>query len=540
MTDQQESRGSNLVAEPIPVEGKCHFYIPRKKRFCRFSQMKSTDYCAEHATVMGVNLERKRISCPLDPKHSCYEDQLQNHLKKCRRAQGELPPYYNAGINSGDSEGENVPDPKVTVLTVSTEELQDLVVKVNRLFEEHIGDIPSEILCHESLNEELSNPSLGLSALRHRKQQASLIGHMEKAHLLRDDICYVEMGAGKGQLTHWLYSAASGRQNICFVLVDRSTVRYKYDNLHKEATTSDGGSAMERIRIDIENLNLGNLLSLKQIEKAVVAFGKHLCGSATDLALRCIMETLPTCTDGKEIHEKLAKPSSPRNPGGVVIALCCHHRCTWQAYVGKAFFKSCGLSARDFQLISSMSSWATCCWKGWRLDTSQVQRSTQCQKSTGVEEKVNPESDICVKNCLDNQESKEMIDCKNYKCTQNHTKRDHAKSQTLSGHSDKSDTRAQTTKESGAKCDNTEFEDVDEKEHYGDQEEMQEMKRYVSKLSEKEREEVGRKCKHLIDYGRVMYLKAKGLNSQLKIFIENYYTPENVILIATSTSDPQQ
>ncbi|KAK3612674.1 hypothetical protein CHS0354_042200 [Potamilus streckersoni] len=528
MNYQQESCDSNVVTKPIPIQGKCYFYIDRKKRFCRFTQMKNADYCAEHATVMGVNLERKRISCPLNPKHSCYEDQLQKHLKKCQRAQGELPPYHNVGINSGDSGGENVPDPKVTILTVSTEELQELVAKVNRLFEEHIGDIPTEILSHESLNEEINNPSLGLPALRHRKQQASLIGHMEKAHLLRDDICYVEMGAGKGQLSHWLYSAVSGHQNICFVLVDRSTVRYKYDNLHKAATTSDGGSAMERIRIDIENLNLGNLLSLKQIEKAVVAFGKHLCGSATDLALRCIMETLPTCIDGKESHNKLAKPSSPRNPGGVVIALCCHHRCTWQAYVGKAFFRSCGLSARDFQLISSMSSWATCCWKGWRSDSSQGQRSS------GGEVKVTPKSDICVKKCLDNQESKEMINCENNKCNQKMTKRD-TESLGLSENSDKSDTQAQTTKESYDTDD-----DVDEKEHYGDPKEIQEMKRYVFKLSEKEREEVGRKCKHLIDYGRVMYLKDKGLNSQLKIFIENYYTPENVILIATSGSDAQQ
>ena len=54
-----------------------------------------------------------------------------------------------------------------------------------------------------------------------------------------------------------------------------------------------------------------------------------------------------------------------RKLAGAVIALCCHHRCVWKPYVGKNFFKQCGLSARDFQIMSSMSSWATCAWKGW-------------------------------------------------------------------------------------------------------------------------------------------------------------------------------
>ena len=33
--------------------------------------------------------------------------------------------------------------------------------------------------------------------------------------------------------------------------------------------------------------------------------------------------------------------------------------------MGKAWFRACGLSARDFQVLASMSSWATCAWRGW-------------------------------------------------------------------------------------------------------------------------------------------------------------------------------
>ena len=53
-----------------------------------------------------------------------------------------------------------------------------------------------------------------------------------------------------------------------------------------------------------------------------------------------------------------------------------------------------------------------------------------------------------------------------------------------------------------------------------------------SQLTEKEREEIGRKCKHLIDYGRVKFLEDHGLTSCLKVYIEDFYTPENVVLVA--------
>ena len=55
---------------------------------------------------------------------------------------------------------------------------------------------------------------------------------------------------------------------------------------------------------------------------SVIGVSKHLCGAATDLALRCL-ETF----------------SASGNPKGkietILIALCCHHRCDWNIYVGK-------------------------------------------------------------------------------------------------------------------------------------------------------------------------------------------------------------
>ena len=67
----------------------------------------------------------------------------------------------------------------------------------------------------------------------------------------------------------------------------------------------------------------------------MIGVSKHLCGAATDLALRCL-QTFSASGNAKGKIET------------ILIALCCHHRCDWNIYVGKKnlksaiFFKSIG------------------------------------------------------------------------------------------------------------------------------------------------------------------------------------------------------
>jgi tRNA:m4X modification enzyme len=76
----------------------------------------------------------------------------------------------------------------------------------------------------------------------------------------------------------------------------------------------------------------------------IVIISKHLCGSATDLALRC-------AADGQKNTNKVR---------AIVIALCCHHRLMWNDYVGKEFFTRNNLTPKDFSLIRALTSWCTC------------------------------------------------------------------------------------------------------------------------------------------------------------------------------------
>ncbi len=42
---------------------------------------------------------------------------------------------------------------------------------------------------------------------------------------------------------------------------------------------------------------------------------------------------------------------------GVAIATCCHHRCTWRAYVNRPFLFALGIQSNDFHLLTRVSGW---------------------------------------------------------------------------------------------------------------------------------------------------------------------------------------
>ena len=67
-------------------------------------------------------------------------------------------------------------------------------------------------------------------------------------------------------------------------------------------------------------------------------------------------------TRSEKKRQKLTPSGSPVK--GVVLALCCHHCCTWPQYVGRPFLQKIGFTAEDFHLLCCLSSWATC---GMRL-----------------------------------------------------------------------------------------------------------------------------------------------------------------------------
>jgi tRNA:m4X modification enzyme len=69
------------------------------------------------------------------------------------------------------------------------------------------------------------------------------------------------------------------------------------------------------------------------------------CGNATDLALTAICGSICCAV-----------------PCGIAIALCCHHRITFDDYVGHEFLKKMDIASdpHSFSLLVKLTGWAVC------------------------------------------------------------------------------------------------------------------------------------------------------------------------------------
>ncbi|BFZ17046.1 hypothetical protein BsWGS_20085 [Bradybaena similaris] len=608
----------NVIAA---VDGQCHYYLTRKRRYCRFQPKEGQQYCPEHACVMGIHGKRKRIPCPLNPKHNCYEDELDKHVKKCNvtkthsATQGAA--YYIQGINKspGTSQtGElSLENKKVCVKDLTSKELAALIARVDKLYQDHVDIIETSVLEHPCVRGEYCGQeeddlvkALGDQAALRKEllQQASLIGQLQQLGLLNGGHCFVEMGAGKGKLSHWIQKASKDVANS-YLLIDRSSVRYKMDSFHKQGGAE---SEFKRIKVDIEDLCLG-FVDLVKSSSSVVVVGKHLCGGATDMGVKCAVETLGApetcqnsssfksnsseelsadlnlkkhqCSDSQAKRESPALPDKPSNlhkidetytttedgstvgtfdgsgvnvagygpehppqsdhnrtsseqisehviethikqesscdaiicrgykvkdskrkesdptdlpsekepptktqklnnseyrhklPRGIMIALCCHHRCTWDTYIGREFMSACGISPQEFDLLTRLSSWATCA-----KITAKSTRSKNNENSSGK-------------------------------------------------HSEENDL-VSPAHQSGIVGTDVKAEDH----RTDDLVNLDASTPLREQLSVSEREDIGRKCKRLIDTGRLHYLRSKGMKCFLRQYIDEELTPENVVLLA--------
>ncbi|XP_028918501.1 tRNA:m(4)X modification enzyme TRM13 homolog isoform X1 [Ornithorhynchus anatinus] len=473
------------MAAPRPA-GRCRYYVERKKRGCRMMAAAGRLFCGEHAGAAGAQEEdaRKRIPCPLDPKHTVYEDQLEKHLKKCNSREKPKPVFFIQDINAGLTDVTETPEEQVPISSLCKEELESLIRKLRKASEGVNLRLKDQTLSHPVLQEALNDPKNGDSAAKHLKQQASILGNIEKLKLLGPRRCFVEFGAGRGKLSHWVDTALEGAENVHFYLVERVATRFKVDGKHRKRN-----SMFERLQIDIQHLCLGKIPMLVEKKLPLIGIGKHLCGVATDLALRCLVETYvaqcekrseePSVKRIKSEKEEAKETNTREEDGkeenvpeawppvaGIVIALCCHHRCDWTHYVGKEFFRALALGPVEFGYFQRLSSWATCGMRETAAETSKTEpRGQGCQSA-------------------DNEEHQPGA-CR------------HADDKPDSLH---------------------------------------------GLLSAEERKNIGRLCKRLIDQGRVLYLQQKGYDAELQYYTDPSVSLENVLLTAvpcrSSSTEP--
>ncbi|KAM5293495.1 tRNA:m(4)X modification enzyme TRM13 homolog isoform 1-T1 [Glossophaga mutica] len=454
------------------AEGRCGYYVAKKKRFCRMVVAAGKRFCGEHAGAAEEENARKRILCPLDPKHTVYEDQLAKHLKKCNSREKPKPDFFVQDINAGLKDETEIPEQLVPISSLPEEQLENLIMKLKKASAGLNSTLRDQIMSHPALHDALSDPKNGDSAAKHLKQQASILGNIEKLKLLGPRRCFVEFGAGKGKLSHWVDIALKDAEEVHFILVEKVTTRFKVDGKHRKKN-----AVFERLQIDIQHLCLNKIPVLSREKLPVVGIGKHLCGVATDLALRCLVGACGAHGEERS-EEPLAKrrrndeadrdthavaeegsdrtvPEQWSPVAGIVIALCCHHRCDWRHYVGREHFQALGLGALEFHYFQRMSSWATC-----------GLRDTSVEALGGTARRGDPSAD-----------------------SEEHDGGGHPVTDGLA--------------ESPPGC-----------------------------LSVEEKKELGRLCKLLIDHGRAEYLRRHGFRPALQRYTEPGVSPENVLLTA--------
>ncbi|XP_008062902.1 tRNA:m(4)X modification enzyme TRM13 homolog [Carlito syrichta] len=462
------------MATSVPAGGRCGYFVEKKRRFCRMVAASGKRFCGEHAAAAEEENARKRILCPLDPKHTVYEDQLAKHLKKCNSREKPKPDFFIQDINAGLKDETELPEILVPLSSLSEEQLENLIKKLRKASEGLNSTLPDRIMSHPALHDALNDPKNGDSATKHLKQQASILGNIEKLKLLGPRRCFVEFGAGKGKLSHWVDIALKDAENVHFILVEKGTTRFKVDGKHRKKN-----SVFERLQIDIQHLCLNKISVLREGTLPVVGIGKHLCGVATDLALRCLLETC--AVHHEERHgEPMAKrvknsetereshtvaregcdnsaPEMQSPVAGIVLALCCHHRCDWRHYVGQEHFRALGLGATEFHYFQRMSSWATC---GMRKTVGSSNTTPRRQEQEQERE--------------DEGEEHEIGGCR-------------------------------ATDDSDG---------------------------LLGLLSVEEKKKIGHLCKLLIDHGRTQYLQQKGFSPALQYYTDPLVSLENVLLTA--------
>ncbi|GAB1865000.1 tRNA:m(4)X modification enzyme TRM13 [Camponotus japonicus] len=320
----------------------CMYFVKRKKRFCRMTVGEGKDYCGEHQQNIddSNDSDDRRVKCPLDPTHTCYQSKLTKHLGVCnaKRRLDAQPAFIVKGINL-DEEAIVAP-PHVPLSQLDESVLETVIRKIHSAYDK-LPDFSQAILQHDVLKDKLKDETCGNNVRKHLLQNASLLGHLEQAGLVQNDTCFIEFGAGKALLTYWLGQIIKDKLNSCLLLVDRSSHRHKSDNKLKK---EESHLVIKRVRADIADLRL-NQVEIQPI-KYKVGIAKHLCGTATDLAIRCLAKSI---NDEPKVDVR-----------GLVLAFCCHHKCEYSSYVGREYLRQCDFTANEFSVLCGIVSWATC------------------------------------------------------------------------------------------------------------------------------------------------------------------------------------
>lgn len=353
------------------VDNKCSYINPSKNnKRCGLQVRKGQTYCFAHInkvesapqneneiTKKGKNGEIiRRVICSVDPSHTVWEDRLTKHLKICNAVKERLEIEHKEETCDWFSINYNLQDlekPEETLDAVINEDdwrqfMHEVTAKYNEIFTVDLalqdGKYTKGL---EGRLEEVSNQ-------KHILQQSSLIEKLIDHDLIDVNAVVVEFGCGRAEFSRYHNKAMietfknSKKYKPQYLLIDRAVPRLKFDKkMIADAEEFEIKNAeIRRLKVDIKDFKLAE--SLKTFpSQQFIGISKHLCGVATDLTLRCLLNAIE---DDPEIKFK-----------GCVIAMCCRHCCKyeWLLNESKEYLKKFGIDQSNFIYFKKMFAWAT-------------------------------------------------------------------------------------------------------------------------------------------------------------------------------------
>lgn len=314
---------------------QCQFIIPRKNRQCPLTRKKDVLFCAEHLKINSDN-DIKRIPCPVDPRHSIWENTLENHVEKCnkKKEKSKTEPWFELNKNCSNQET------KELEFEINYKKWIPIVEESFKEYEE----LKLEILEHKGVEDRMNE----LSNQKHAIQQSSLISHLNNNKLLSNNFNYIEFGCGRAEFSRYTLKSIIHQdlKGTDFFLIDRSPSRMKLDSkMVQDAKESDLDVKIFRVKIDIKDLNADNIISNEfKNGKKFVAISKHLCGAATDLTIQCILRN--------EILKERFE--------GMIVAMCCRHCCDYNmlSEESKTYLLLRNIDEVGFKHLMKFASWA--------------------------------------------------------------------------------------------------------------------------------------------------------------------------------------
>ncbi|KAJ8603066.1 hypothetical protein CTAYLR_006661 [Chrysophaeum taylorii] len=289
-------------AGAAPPSGVCGVWLERKQRWCSLPAEPGCALCRTHDGA-------ERVACPVDGSHTVARSKLEAHVKICNATKIEAAratqPWFAAGANGGGAG--DLGDRGSDDAGASVDEVAAAVADV---------DISGDVVVLEA--------AVPTRAARHEVQARAIVAAL--GNELEDDVAFVDLGGGRAGLAS---AARAASPAAPIAVIEREKPRFKFDGQLRR----DGD--FERVHCDLRDVRLDGINVLSGC-RSIVGLAKHLCGNATDLALKALVA----------------------NPGvaAIAIATCCHHRCDWGDYVGRDHFPK---HPRYFHAVAKLSSWAS-------------------------------------------------------------------------------------------------------------------------------------------------------------------------------------